>query len=155
MHVWALRLSCETPAAPPDRAAGGSHTTARELQTCTFEGPGASNTTKIPRKKPKEREKRIKTVAGEGKKSAKFWAATLRGPTLRGPQLRGPHFFWVRGPTMTPKMLAQIGLAKNWIGQNWLWPKPRWPKMDWPKLDWPKLVKSGWPKRDWPKSVPS
>ena len=22
MHIWALRLSCETPAAPPDRAAG-------------------------------------------------------------------------------------------------------------------------------------
>ena len=37
MHVWALGLSCETPAAlgPP-----GLHTTSRELQTCTSEGPG-------------------------------------------------------------------------------------------------------------------
>ena len=35
----------------------GLHTTTRELQTRTFERPGASNTTKIPRKRPKEREK--------------------------------------------------------------------------------------------------
>ena len=132
----------------------GSHTTARELQTCTFVRPGASNTTKIPRKRPKEREKRMKNCGGRGKKSAKFWAPTVRAPTLRGrgptlraltfsgfgPHLSGPHFFWVWpptlwGPTMTPKMLAK--------------------KMDWPKLDWPKLVKSGWPKRDWPKSASS
>ena len=39
VHVWALWLSCETRA----------HTTTRELQTCTFERSGASNTTKIPR----------------------------------------------------------------------------------------------------------
>ena len=118
----------------------GSHTTARELQTCTFEGPGASNTTKIPRKRPKEREKRIKNCGGRGKKSAKFWAPHPSGPHPSGPPpfgappsgpptLRGPHFFWVCpptlcGPTMTPK-----------IGQG--------------------LVKLGWPKRDWPKSVPS
>ena len=34
----------------------GLHTTVRELQMCTFQGPGASNTTKIPRKDPQERE---------------------------------------------------------------------------------------------------
>ena len=79
----------------PDRR--GSHTTARELQTCTFERPGASNTTKIPRKRPKEREKRMKTVAGEEKKSAKFWAPTVRAPTVRAPTVRGPT---LRGPTL-------------------------------------------------------
>ena len=31
---------------------GFTHTTTRELQTCTFRRPGASNTTKISRKKP-------------------------------------------------------------------------------------------------------
>ena len=46
----------------------GFHTTTRELQTCTFEGPGTSNTTKIPREDPQEREERMKIVAGEGKK---------------------------------------------------------------------------------------
>ena len=71
VHVWALGLSCEAPA------------------TCTFEGPGASNTTKIPRKDPK-REKEM--VAGEGKKSAKFWAPTFGASTLRGPTLRGTPF---------------------------------------------------------------
>ena len=39
--------------------AGVSHDS-RELQTCTFEHPGASNTTKIPRKDPQEKERRKK-----------------------------------------------------------------------------------------------
>ena len=78
-----------------------------------------------------ERHKKSEMVAGEGKKSAKFWASH---PSLPHPS--GPH-----------------PLGHHHDGQNWFWPKPRWPKMDWPKLDWPKLVKSGWPKRDWPKSV--
>ena len=71
-----------TPAAsgPP-----GLHTTTRELQTCTFQGPGASNTTKIPRKDPQERERRMKIVAGEGKQSAKFWASHPSGPHPSGP----------------------------------------------------------------------
>ena len=75
--------------------------------------------------------KRAKMGAGEGKKSAKFWATnpspTLRGPTLRGPGLRDPK---LRNPLGSHFFLV-------------------------PELDWPKLAKSGWPKRDWPKSVPS
>ena len=83
MHVWALWLSCETPAAsgPP-----GLHTTARELQTCTFEGPGASNTTKIPRERPKEREKRMKNCGGRGKKKRE-----ILGPHPSGPHPSGLH----------------------------------------------------------------
>ena len=46
---------------------GVSHDSPR-AQTCAFQGPGASNTTKIPRKDPQEREERMKIVAG-GKKS--------------------------------------------------------------------------------------
>ena len=38
------------------------------------EGPGASNTTKIPRKDPKREEEERKMRREEGKKSAKFWA---------------------------------------------------------------------------------
>ena len=52
----------------------GFHTTARELQTRTFEGPGASNTTKIQREDPPERKRRMKFPVGERKKRAKFWA---------------------------------------------------------------------------------
>ena len=101
----------------------GFHTTARELQTCTFERPGASNTTKIPREDPQRGKKRTNFVAGEGKKKREIlgphrsgphpsgphpsgphpsgphffwvWAPTLRAPTLRGPTLRAPPFFWV------------------------------------------------------------
>ena len=66
----------ETPAAlgPP-----GLHTTTRELQTCTFEGPGAANTTKIPRKDPLERKKERKLWRAREKKSAKFWASQPSG----------------------------------------------------------------------------
>ena len=46
----------------------GFHTTTRELQTCTFQGPGASNTTKIPRKDPQEREGIMTFVVREEKK---------------------------------------------------------------------------------------
>ena len=63
----------------------GLHTTTRELQTCTLEPPGASNTTKIPREDPRREEKRTNYEAGEGKKSANFLAL----------HPSGPHFFWV------------------------------------------------------------
>ena len=84
VHVWALCLSCETPAAsgPPVL-----HTTTRELRTCTFERSGDSNTTKIPREDTQRGKKRTNFVAGEGKKSAKFW-----GPHPSGP--RAVYKFW-------------------------------------------------------------
>ena len=49
-----LGLSCETLAAPPRPGHRGSHTTTRELQTCTFE---LQNTTKIPREDQKRGKK--------------------------------------------------------------------------------------------------
>ena len=71
----------------------GLHTTTRELQTRTFERPGASNTTKIPRENP-QRERRRNEISGgrEQKKSAKFWAPHPSGPTLRAPNPSGPTF---------------------------------------------------------------
>ena len=62
-------VSCEAPAAPKTP---GLHTTARELRTCTFEGPGLQNTTNFPREDPQKREERMKIVAREGKKERKF-----------------------------------------------------------------------------------
>ena len=105
-----LGLSCETsgPTRPGRR---GSHTTARELQTCTFQGPCASNTTKIPREDPQRDTMRRKRWREREKKSAKFWAPhprgpTLRGPTLRGPTLRGPT---IRGPTLRGTIFSRFG----------------------------------------------
>ena len=135
MHVWALGLSCETPAAPPDRAAG-AHTTARELQTCTFERPGASNTTKIPRKRPKEREKRKKTVAGEGKKKRE-----ILGPHRSGPHSLGPHHDTKnigQKIGLTKIGLAKIGFGQNWPGQNHdgqKWIGQNWIGQNWSNQD--------------------
>ena len=53
-NVWALRLSCEPP-----------------TQSCTFEGPGAPNTTKISREDPqREREKKHEKTSRERKKES-------------------------------------------------------------------------------------
>ena len=48
------------------------HTTTRELQTCTFEGPGASNTTKIPREGKSAK-------IGTGEATLGCWVAPLVG----------------------------------------------------------------------------
>ena len=53
----------------------GFHTTARELQTCTFEDPGASNTTKIPREDP-QREKKSENGGGRGNKKRDILAGS-------------------------------------------------------------------------------
>ena len=82
---------------PPSAALGppGFHTTAQELQTCTFPGPGASNTTKIPREDPRREREKKNENEGEGKKSAKIWAPS----TLR------PHVFQVWAPYPAPPPL--------------------------------------------------
>ena len=63
-----------------------------ETPTCTFQGPGASNATKIPRENPLREKKRMKIVAGEGKKRAKFWAVRRRArPNPQQPQPQPPQ----------------------------------------------------------------
>ena len=97
------------PLAPP-----GFHTTAREFQTCTFKGPGASNTTKIPREDPqreREREKERRWGQEREKKSAKFWAPAFGHPpfepTLRFPTLRAhiPPGSTLRPPSLRAEAL--------------------------------------------------
>ena len=85
--------SCETPALGPP----GFHKTTRELQTCTFKGPGASNTTKIPREDTQERGERMKIVSGE---------KCVGPPTV--PTLPVPT---------TPDWPSGLALL-NWPGQN-------------------------------------
>ena len=74
---------------PKFRAASGPpglHTTARELQTCTFQGPSLQNTTQIPREDLQENE----NCGGRGQKTAKFWALRRRGgPREEGGSGRG------------------------------------------------------------------
>ena len=62
------------------RAAGAR--TRQELQTCTFQGTCASNTTKIPREDPQR--------DTETERLHPFGAPPFRGPTLSGPHLPPP-----------------------------------------------------------------
>ena len=74
------------PAAPPDRAAGASHDN-RELHTCTFQGPGLQNTTKIQRKDPRERRKN-ENCGGRGKKKSEILGGPGEGRS-RGRAVQG------------------------------------------------------------------
>ena len=78
-------LGCRVraPAARSGGATGVSHDSPR-AQMCTFQGPGASNTTKIPGEDPKRGMKR-RNVAG-GKKH-EILAPTPSGPIGFGPWL--------------------------------------------------------------------
>ena len=119
-HIWALGLSCETSAVsgPP-----GLHTTTRELQTCTFERTGASNTTKIPRKRSKEGEK-SKKLWREREEKRKFWATPpFEAPPL-GPTLRGPTFSRFGPPTHRGSTL----LGSTLLGGAAEGVEPRWVK---------------------------
>ena len=83
------------PASPATqvRMPPGFHTTARELQTCTFQGPGASNTTKIPRehsKREREREK-SENGSGRGKKKREIVGPPPSGSHPSSPHAAGPH----------------------------------------------------------------
>ena len=105
------------------------HTTARDFQTCIFQGPGAPNTTKIPRKDPQRERQKEPTLGRKGKtKSRDFGPPTFRGGTLLGRTLRGPTSPF--GPPLRlahhdthqicPKLgeLAKVGLFRGV-------PKPR------------------------------
>ena len=89
----------------------GLHMTARELQTRTFEGSGASKQQQNSTRRHPERHRKSKNGTGEWK-NAKFWVPTvlgpaLRSPALRGPTLRGPDFSWVWAPPFGPHNTTQ------------------------------------------------
>ena len=124
VHVWALGLSCETPAAsrPP-----GLHTTTRELQTCNLTPPALQTPPKIPREHPQRKTKRAKMVR-ERKNKRKI----LDLPPFGAPPF-GAHFFWVWPPTLW-------GLHPSG-SQMWNHKTLILAKMSWPKMNWPKMVK--------------
>ena len=112
----------------------GLHTTARELQTCTFQGPGASNTTKIPRKKTQAIESKKNILPVEGKKP------TLRGHTHPdrsppGPPPTGTAQTWtaprINRTRTSPDSPATL---KTKSGQTWYWPNLVWPNLVLAKL---------------------
>ena len=165
MHVWALGLSCETPA--------------------------FKNTTKIQREDT-QRDTKERNGGGKGKKKARnFGLPTLRGPTLSGPHFSGfypsglhpsglhplglhpsgPHPLWSQNSTSKNWPKSQLGRSRNWpksialsggggVRRRGLehthhhthtqqqhrtltYTKTNHNtttrKMDWPKMDWPKI----------------
>ena len=69
----------------------GSHTTAPDLQTCTFQGTCASKTPpKFNEKDQQQREKRIKIVARGKKKSEILGSPAEGGPAEGGPAEGSP-----------------------------------------------------------------
>ena len=118
--------------------------------TCTFQGPGSSNTTKIQRKDPQEREERMKFPAGDGKKSAKFWASHPSGPhpspfgppPLQAPIRTGPNPF---RPTFHPNYTPTT-LPQRTPHNEHPTPQKNWPNAVWPNSvnqNWPNSAKSG------------
>ena len=101
VHVWSSRAVVAAPKPP------GLHTTARELQTCTLEGPGASKHHENSTRKLPGREERKTIVVEEGKKCEIFgrsggqavgWRAVggeRREGTL-AKKIVGPNFFTQR-----------------------------------------------------------
>ena len=103
--VWALGLWCETPAAPPDRAAG-AHTTTRELQHVYIRTPGPPP--KFHEKTSREgRKERI--LWREREKNAKFWAPFGALPGL-GPTAG-------LGPWLAQK-IKQLKITKKQLQKN-------------------------------------
>ena len=119
MHVWALELWCETPAA---LGPSGLHTTTRELQTCTFDGPGASKHHQKTTRRHTVREKKSETGGGRRKKKREILGLPPFGAPPFGAPPFGARFFLGLGPTLwamthtrSRNGLAKIGLAQ--IGQ--------------------------------------
>ena len=120
--------------------------------------PGLHKTT--PRKDPKTEKEERKLWREEGKKSAKFWAPTLRASKLRGLHPSGPppfgastlratHFFLVwastfRGPTLRGPTLCGPKIQHLKIGRSRNWPnskkKKNWPKSKLAEVDRARLL---------------
>ena len=78
----------------------GFHTTARELQTCTFHGPCASKTPPKFHERTPKRENKNKNCGGRGKKKARNFGPPPFGPHPSGPHPSGPYpTLWVPHPS--------------------------------------------------------
>ena len=96
----------------------GLHTTA-PLQTRTFEGPGASNTTKIQREDTQRETTRAKMGAGEGKKKTRnFGLPRPSGP----PPFVAPPFVVQKFNVQKPAEV-EIGQSRNWLNSKKSRPK--------------------------------
>ena len=98
VHVRALRLSCETPAAPPDRAAGARTQQPENSKRAHFRAPALQTPPKFHERTPRERKKKENCGGRREKKARNFGPPTLLGSTLLAPPFWTPPFwappFW-------------------------------------------------------------
>ena len=92
------------------RSRRGSTRQPENSKRAHFRTPALQNTTKIPRKDPQERERRKKTVAGEGEEKRE-----ILGPHPSGLQPSGPYPLWSQNSTSNwPKSkLAEVKIGRS------------------------------------------
>ena len=119
MHVWALGLSCETPAAPPDRAAGARTRQPENSKRAHFRAPALQTPPKFHEKTPRETQ-RERNGGEKGKKKREI----LGPPPFGAPPFGAPPFgvlplgaslFLGLGPPPFGALPFGAGLAK--VGQ--------------------------------------
>ena len=93
MHVWALGLSCETPGAPPDRAAGARTRQPENSKRAHFRAPALQTPPKFHEKTSQRGKERTNFAAGEGKKKREILGPPPFGPPpFEPPPFRAPPF---------------------------------------------------------------
>ena len=84
VRVWSsLVVVCE-PRRPGLVGPPGFHTTTRELQTCTFEGPGLQKHHQNSTRRPPEREEKNEFCGGRGKKKSEILGGPGEGRSGEG-----------------------------------------------------------------------
>ena len=92
MHVWALGLSCETPAAPPDRAAGARTRQPENSKRAHLSAPALQTPPKFHEKIPREERKERILRRDREKKREILGPPPFGSPPFEPPPFRAPPF---------------------------------------------------------------
>ena len=91
-------LSCETPAAPPDRAAGAPIRQPKNSKRAHLRVPALQTPPKFHERTPRERKKKENCGGRREKKARNFGPPTVQAPPFRDPPFGAPPFgappFW-------------------------------------------------------------
>ena len=157
MNVWALWLSCETPAAPPDRAAEARTRQPENSKRAHLSAPALQTPPKFNEKTPPEREEKNEFCGGREQKK-RDGPPTFRPPTLRAPTLRAPTFSGFGPPPQRPPTPSGPFWPPHTFGAPTFWaPTLSAPPVgpppfraltktkNWPNAVWPNSANKNWP----------
>ena len=146
-----LGLSCETPAAPPDQAAGARTRQPENSKRAHFRAPALQTPPKFHVRTPRER-KKIENCGGRREKKREI----LGPPPFGAPPFWAPLFLGLGLHPLGPHTLSsENSTSKNWPKSNW--PKSKlaeveigrsrnWPKSKLAEVELAELEKKSWPK---------